>query len=130
MTFDWSEYLKLAQELGGQAVSPASQEARLRSSVNRAYYAAFCQARNYLRNVEGHSIPMSSEVHISVRNEFKSSSDRVRRKIGNNLDRLRIEQRKADYEDLVVGLPSTSRMALALAGQVISALDTLERTRV
>ena len=38
MTFDWSEYLKLAQELAGQTVSPANEEAKLRSSVSRAYY--------------------------------------------------------------------------------------------
>jgi len=65
MTFDWSEYLKLAQELAGQTVSPANEEAKLRSSVSRAYYAAFCKARNYLRDIEGCSIPSTPEAHRS-----------------------------------------------------------------
>ena len=125
MTFDWSEYLKLAQELAGRTVGPARQKAKLRSSVSRAYYAAFCQARNYLWDVEGYSIPTTSEAHIHVRDEFKFSSDKLRRKIGDNLDRLRLERRKADYEDVVTGLPSISRMALTLAGQVISSLSIL-----
>ena len=45
MSFDWSEYLKLAQELAGQTGNPASQEARLRAAVSRAYYAVFCISR-------------------------------------------------------------------------------------
>ncbi len=48
MSFNWSEYLNLAQELAGRSTEPPNQEARLRSSISRAYYAAFCKARNYL----------------------------------------------------------------------------------
>jgi uncharacterized protein (UPF0332 family) len=79
MTFDWSEYLKLAQELAGQAVSPANKEAKLRSSVSRAYYAAFCKARNYLRDIGGHLIPSTPEAHIYVRDEFKRSPNKLGR---------------------------------------------------
>ena len=74
MTFDWSEYLKLAQELAGQTVSPANEEAKLRSSVSRAYYAAFCKARNYLRDIEGHSIPSTPEAHRYVREMGKGEN--------------------------------------------------------
>lgn len=125
MTFDWSEYLKLAQELAGQAVSPANEEAKLRSSVSRAYYAAFCKARNYLRDIEGHLIPATPEGHAYVRDEFKSSPNRLRRKIGDDLDRLRIRRNRVDYEDSVTGLPSTATMSLKSAQYVISALSIL-----
>ena len=43
--FDWADYLTLAQELATRR----SDEAALRPAVSRAYYAAFCQARNVLR---------------------------------------------------------------------------------
>lgn len=125
MTFDWSEYLKLAQELAGQAVGPANEEAKLRSSVSRAYYAAFCKARNYLRDIEGHLIPSTPEAHAYVREQFKDRPDRLRRKIGDGLDRLRIRRNRVDYEDSVTGLPSMATMSLQLTQDVISALGIL-----
>ncbi|HID61452.1 MAG TPA: HEPN domain-containing protein [Anaerolineae bacterium] len=125
MSFDWSEYFALAQELVGQATSPSSQEARLRSAISRAYYAAFCKARNYLRDREGHSIPRGGQVHRYVRNQFKKSSDKVRKEVGENLNRLRKDRNKADYDDTVTRLPAITRKTLKLAGRVISRLDDL-----
>lgn len=47
MSFPWSHYLDLAKALAGQETNGvASQEARLRSAISRAYYAVFCTARN------------------------------------------------------------------------------------
>lgn len=50
MSFDWSEYLNVAKELAGVETSAASQEAKLRAAITRAYYAAFIKARNHLRD--------------------------------------------------------------------------------
>ena len=47
MKFDWEEYFNLAKELAG-----TTEEAKLRSAVSRAYYSAFCLARNYLRDIQ------------------------------------------------------------------------------
>lgn len=47
MGFDWKEYLILAQFLGGDSGISYSDEAARRAAVSRAYYAAFCFARNY-----------------------------------------------------------------------------------
>ena len=57
MSFNWSEYLGLAQQLAGKAQISATRESRLRSAISRAYYAAFILARNYLRDEESTSIP-------------------------------------------------------------------------
>lgn len=46
MGFDWTEYLILAQFLQGKG-NRYSKEAARRAAVSRAYYAAFCLARNY-----------------------------------------------------------------------------------
>lgn len=125
MNFDWSEYLNLAQELAGQATSPSSQEAKLRSAISRAYYAAFCEARNHLRDREKHSIPRGGQAHPYVRNQFKKSPDKVRREVGENLNRLRIDRNKADYDDTIAGLSAVTRKALSLAERVLSRLDSL-----
>ena len=125
MTFDWSEYLKLAQELAGDAANSPNEEAKLRSSVSRAYYAAFCKARNHLRDIDGNQIPPKVNVHTYVRNQFKNSSDKSRKKIGNDLNRLRLRRNKADYEDAVPGLSQLTTASLKVTHAVISALNTL-----
>lgn len=53
MSFDWSQYFDVSRELADQARNaPAPlQEARLRLSISRAYYALFGQARNYIYSI-------------------------------------------------------------------------------
>ena len=50
MGFDWREYLILAQFLQGHSEIKYSEEAARRAAVSRAYYAAYCHARNYARD--------------------------------------------------------------------------------
>lgn len=125
MSFDWSEYLNLSQELAGQSTSPSTQEAKLRSAISRAYYATFCKARNHLRDKEGHTIPSGGEAHQYVQNQFKKGGDKVRRKVGENLTRLHIHRKNADYEDIATRLPATAEYALKIAGRAISNLHRL-----
>ena len=125
MSFDWSEYLKLARALVGKAVRQANREARLRAAISRAYYAAFCKCRNYLRDYKGHTIPIGGRAHQYVQNEFKKSLDRVRKRIGYNLERLRSDRNKADYEDSIGMADSMAKVDLALADSVIVALSKL-----
>lgn len=125
MSFDWSEYLSLAQELTRQATTSAMPEAGLRSAASRAYYAAFCRARNHLRDKEKHLLPPGGQAHRYVQDQFKQSPDKLRNRIGHNLNRLRIDRNKADYDDHVVGLSSMTQGDLVLAEQVITWLDSL-----
>ena len=50
MPFDWKGFLALAHELQRQAATAAEPEPLLRSAVSRAYFAAYCHARNYARD--------------------------------------------------------------------------------
>jgi uncharacterized protein (UPF0332 family) len=122
MSFDWKQYLNLAHELVGDAGYQASPEAKQRSSISRAYYAAFCKAREYLRGVPGCSIPRGPKAHQYVIDQFKLSGDRLRRKIGANLDRLRLDRNDADYENVVQALPSVVQKTLLRANDIISTL--------
>ncbi len=127
MSFDWSQNLRLAEELAGQRSTPASSEAKLRSSVSRSYYAAFCTARNHLRDVDKVPIPWDDQ-HKFVRETFMKSSDVSHKQIGIDLDRLRINRNKTDYNDIMdttKWLPLTAAMALRTSQQVISDIGTL-----
>lgn len=126
MSFDWTEYLDLAQQLAGSvATASIGTEAKYRAAISRAYYAAFCKSRNYLRDIDGTPIPKSGDAHRFVKNEFKSSADTVRQSIGKDLDRLRIERNKADYDDVVASMTATTKFALSLAQNIISGLGKL-----
>ncbi len=124
MSFNWSEYLGLAQQLAGKAQISATQESRLRSAISRAYYAAFILARNYLRDEESISIP-EKQSHKFVIEQFKNSSEKVRQTIGKNLARLRFSRNKADYNDNFERLPEETRAMLKLANKTISDIQSL-----
>jgi hypothetical protein len=125
MSFDWSEYLDLAQELVGQIAGPASQEARSRTALSRAYYAAFKKAYNYLRGLDSSIVFVRQDIHTYVIEKFLYSPDNLCKEIGANLDRLRRERNRADYEDTIPQLDSITMKALKQAAKVITNLARL-----
>src|SRR5258708_7770083 len=131
MSFDWVEYMRLAKQLAGVSTTPPGQEANHRTAISRAYYAAFCQARNYLRDKDQDNAITSitdAQIHGYVIHQFSDSRDRQRKRIGQNLDRLRRERNRADYEDiypLQQNWSVTVNYALAYADFVLSELEIL-----
>jgi len=122
MSFDWREFLNLAKELCGVQCTPASDEAKWRTSVSRAYYAAFCEARNYLTDVEGLDVPEGPEAHGFVSRAFAGRNEKGLRRISSRLDGLRDYRNKADYDNWVSGLQSMSTASTSNAWRIISAL--------
>lgn len=126
MSFDWSEYLTLAQELTSKSITSPIQEAHLRAAISRAYYAAFCKARNYLSYKDGYSTPKGINVHWDVVNKFETSSDMTRRKVGVLLRHLRGIRNIVDYQDTFTGNHlGRTQGALIQANQIISLLRTI-----
>jgi hypothetical protein len=127
MSFAWTEYLSLAEELRGLPVSgpPVSVEAQQRSSVSRSYYAAFILARNRLRDVDHVTVPLTGAAHTRVARRYASDPDPRRAQIGERLTRLRGDRNRCDYGDAVSRLPRVSRRALARAAQICAALARL-----
>ena len=126
MSFNWSEYLNIARELAGQATATPSEESKKRSAISRAYYAAFCSARNYLRAVErDQNIPVGGDAHGYVRNQFKTSRDKVRREIGEDLARLVAKRNHADYDDTMERLNGDTYLAISWSQEVLSDLSQL-----
>jgi uncharacterized protein (UPF0332 family) len=127
MKFDWSEYFYLAKEL-----AETSKEAELRSAVSRAYYSAFCLARNYLRDIQQYprlwgnkTYDINAHQYVAENFIYNQSKSQIMIEIGKDLSRLRKMRNKADYEDTMFNLKREARTALMLAQNIISALSNL-----
>lgn|GEM_PF-338781 len=125
--FNWRLYLALAEELGRSS----DDEAKLRSSISRAYYAAFCTACNYISRVDQKMLPKDEPVHQYVINYFSeithgSKKNHKRIKISLELRRMKADRVMADYDNSIgdmISLNSTARDVLTRSERVISSLD-------
>lgn len=125
MSFDWSNYLILARELQRQGAVHLSKEAESRSSISRAYYAAFCKSRNFLRDKRHKTLSEGSDVHAEVQKEFRNSNDKRLKAIGENLNRLRKYRNRADYNDVFPGLNNTVLLCIEFADDILTDLNRL-----
>jgi uncharacterized protein (UPF0332 family) len=125
MPFDWAAYLDLARELAGQSSGPSLEEARLRSAISRAYYAAFKKAYNYLCGKDPGVRFQKEGVHQYVYEKFRYHPDTGWQQVGSSLERLRQLRNRADYEDQMADLPADTQRALAFAAGIIAALGRL-----
>ena len=118
MAFDWTEYLKIARFVQSQGNKRAqiSAEAAQRCAVSRAYYAAFCYARNYARDnykFQPHNKP---DDHRNLQEFYVGIS---KNEVADALLRLRQWRNKCDYDDRVTKLPMISAGAITNAQYVI-----------
>lgn len=90
MSFDWREYIRLAEELINQ-----DKESCLRSGVSRAYYGVFC----IMRDKAGFKTYKEYDVHRKVIEYYKSSRDKKEQYVGKLLDELRKKRNDADYDE-------------------------------
>ena len=119
MPFDWRQYLNLAGFLQGGAGGAVDVEAALRSAVSRAYYAAFCHARNYARDNQNFVLTGSPRDHALVRAHF---SGRNEYQLAEWLDMLRRWRNGCDYDDTVQNLPQMAGAAVGRAQDVLNQL--------
>jgi uncharacterized protein (UPF0332 family) len=134
--FNWNDYFALSLNLVGISdVSECSKitksdgdisDACLRASISRAYYAAFCISRNYLRDDldDPRLKKQNNDVneHKYVADELTNSRDRSLQKVGKSLSRLRIYRNQADYDDTVRGIKSNTEISIKLADEIIRSI--------
>ena len=131
MSFDWVDFLTLADALERDPNSPGPEEAALRSAISRAYYAAFCVARNFACERGEFTPTRTAQDHRLLKDHFRLSPSRIRRKIGLDLDRLRDHRRSADYDDVLTSRStSLAQSSIARARNVLDALDSLRQDSV
>ena len=119
MSFDWREYLDLARLLVDQPKKGFTREAGLRSATSRAYYAAFCTARNVAQQ-QLYFVPTGGpRDHISLKQYL---ADLGMMQPANMLDEMRQWRNKCDYDDHVRDLERLARKAIEDAEDVLGAL--------
>lgn len=98
-----------------------------RTAVSRAYYGAFCNARNYLRDFKGLEIPKES-VHKWVREEFNNARTPEEKKISEKLKQLLYHRKKADYDDRAIMQERIVEFCSRMAREVVQLLNKLKET--
>lgn len=121
MSFNWKDYLSLAKEL-----LVMDNEAKLRSSISRAYYSVFCKARNYLEDIGKIQRSRSGIVHKLVIEVLRSLNDKTSYQIAINLDRLRVDRNKSDYDDVFPNIIYQAEMDIELAQETFELIESLE----
>jgi len=128
MSFDWTQYYQVARLLLGRAGSDATDEAKQRSAISRAYYAVFNLALEYINVIEGEdAIPRNRDVHYAVGEYFQNRRDRSSQEIGTHLSRLRQERNRADYRSDMRDLEKIANDCLSRANLVMQLLGKLKR---
>jgi uncharacterized protein (UPF0332 family) len=128
MTFDWYQYLVLAEYLYDNRDTFPDREACLRAAISKAYYAAFCLARNYARDLDRLVLDESAQDHGSVKKHYIRAPDPKNRQVGNSLDRLRDLRNQADYSDTIDKLEDLAKAAISQSKQVHTLLKQIYRS--
>lgn len=131
MMFDWKEYLELAKSFQADAQRSKNTEALLRSSISRAYYAAFNVSKNYLISLN--YVISKRDAHGNVRKQFEQLSieetDNNKREkfimISANLDNLSFDRKRADYDGQLDRVCDVSKVSLKRSEEIINAVISL-----
>ena len=121
MPFDWRDYLTLAEELAQRTQDAAS----LRSAISRAYYSAFCSARDFLQR-EGVPLRVAGGIHEAVWQTFLNDPRRQWVSIGQRGDLLRRDRARADYETAFPRLPQVTAQSVMAARVVLRQIQALD----
>jgi len=116
MPFDWCDYLELARALVDLRGSSYSQEATQRSAVSRAYFAAFCSARNYAVNNLGYKPERGANDHAELRKHLQKQRYP---ELASRLNKLRQWRNACDYDNNVSQLCEMVRDSLRVAEKII-----------
>jgi hypothetical protein len=134
MSFVWETYLIVAEILLGirtpsfptAAERAMVEEAHCRIAISRAYYAAYCAARNYSRDVESLPLRGGGEDHGAVIRHYARRTRR-HRVIAVALRRLRDARNQADYDDTISqNLRAMAEEAILDAHEVLETLRRLQ----
>jgi len=120
MRFDWTEFLVLARDLWKSPSRSYSLEAACRTSVSRAYYAAFCQVRNYAERNFGFMRTKTGRDHKLLRKFLLDQKhDHSWQEIAELLEDLQMWRGKCDYDDEIDNLDVLVSSATETAEKII-----------
>ena len=125
MSFNWYHYFSIAEYMKAHVEEFPDAEACYRSAISRAYYAAMCLCRNYVKEHDGKEF--HGDIHKALQNYLKENPhNKIRARIGNQLQKLHQDRIKADYYDELHESPaSKAGKALVQARRIIENLSKL-----
>ena len=107
MSFEWKDFYSIAEHLRDNASNISATEAAQRSAISRAYYAAFCHARDVAIAKHGYK-SMGSDDHRLLRDVYRTRMP----KIATYLEDLKQWRKSCDYESKL----EPSRLSLMISG--------------
>lgn len=133
--FNWNRYIDLAEFLLNSIPENDDDESKDRCGISRAYYAAFHRAEKFLRNIN-QTIDIhnkgSHENIIKIFSEF-GRNNLSYRFISEELKLLKIQRKKADYDDKYFSFESRNillknelRKSITRARKIIEKIENLE----
>jgi uncharacterized protein (UPF0332 family) len=131
-SFPWEKFLEFSQILSELEIENEDEDlmqARFRSAISRAYYAAFGQSRKYLRK-NYHFIDRKDEnEHKKVADEFLRLAKEKKKInyqiVGSKLTELRQFRNNADYDKSSEDYSVRWTQCLHYAQKILSELETL-----
>lgn len=130
MGYAWKHYLCFARKLLENS-NYSDSSTNYRVAISRAYYAAFHVALEFRRkyNLPDGKVGATHERLVNAYKTMQRKDKAFQEKckgIGNRLDRLREDRRRADYEGDWECTEYTARKALGDADAIISSVEKLE----
>ena len=122
---DTSEFLELARILAG-APLPESKE---RTSISRAYYSAFLEARARIERDTQYRIPRYGAHDKVWKSYHRTTTDARLKPIGRLLRDLKAQREQADYDIAVALDPDARTEAIGMAEEIrgmLSAIATVD----
>lgn len=126
MSFDWADYLKLAEQLlAADGLHDELAESRHRCVASRAYYAALCRAATYISNVIGDTLPDDHRFHECVISRFREADERRWQSVGSRLGQLHDYRAAADYDASAGNWPKRAEASVELSRRAIQELEQI-----
>ena len=116
---DWKGFLRIAKDL----VKEESDEAKLRSAVNRSYFTAFHMSILFAEAHYSFTKDKYRNDHKRILEEFRKKEDKEVKRIGRELDSLQDDRRKADYVDTLNVGSKSANLSIMRADDIIDSLD-------
>lgn len=115
--FEWSEYFRLADELGRR-----TDEASLRSGISRAYYYIYHLALTRAKANDFKALP-GEATHTQLWRVFSASPEPDCRRLALIAVRLKEKRERADYQDYYARVAEEVSVVLADAREFATLLD-------
>ena len=122
MSFDWSDFLTLADALATTDWD-GNREASLRTAISRAYYAAFGEARLRLRSVLLATRRSAAE-HGDIATFYATRYGEQGAEVAAVLGRLRNRRNAADYDDDLAEVEALCNLSIEDAHNLLTPLAT------